>query len=56
MATSSFEKVFELKTEKEVRSFLKDRKNKEELKVNKDLASQMQLEEGVKALKKILSL
>jgi len=55
MATSSFEKVFELKTEKEVRSFLKEKKNKDEIAINKDLASQEQLEKGVKALKKILS-
>lgn len=56
MATSSFEKVFELKTKREVQSFLKEDKNKEEIKVDKNLASQAQLEEGVKALREILSL
>ena len=56
MATSSFEKIFELKTKKEVQSFLKENKDKEEIKIDKNLASHAQLEEGVKALKNILSL
>jgi hypothetical protein len=55
MATSSFEKIFVLKTKKEVQSFLRERKSQNEIIIDKNLASQLKLEQGVKALKKILS-